>query len=90
MSSVISASRLWEGRMSEPSEAKAGSREDDSGFGIGDEGLTSERTPEGVIELSTEEAVGMEYSRGVLGVRAVALDIRRTNKGRMCFPSDCV
>ena len=64
--------------------------DEDNGFEIGDEGLTSERTAEGVIELSIEEAVGTEYSRGVLGVTAVALDIRRTNSGRMCFPSDCV
>ena len=90
MSSVISASRLCEGSISEPSELYVFSTEAaESGLFDGWEGLISERTLEGDIGLSIVDAVGKEGGRrAALGAGAVARDIRRTSKGRMCFPSD--
>ena len=57
---------------------------------VDNEGLTSERMFEGEMGLSIVEAVGIEESRGDLGAIDVARDMRRTNKGRICFPSDWV
>ena len=92
MSSVISASRLCEGSISEPSELYVGSIEAaESGLSDGEDGLTSERTVGGDIGLSIVDAAGVEgCRRTVLSVEAVARDIRRTSKGRTCFPSELV
>ena len=49
----------------------------------------SERTEGGEMGSSIVEHVGREV-RGDLGVRAVARDIRRTRRGRICFPSEAV
>ena len=54
------------------------------------EGLTSERILEGDMGLSIVAAAGIEESRGDLGAIDVALDMRRTSKGLICFPSDWV
>jgi hypothetical protein len=90
MSSVISARRRCEGRMSASlGEGGWGSvfvKEDVSG----EEGLTSARIARGERELSMAEAWRGGVGRGALGQRAVALDMRRTMSGRTCFPSACV
>ena len=91
MSSVISARRRWEGRMSESSEVYAVSIEEfERGFASGEDGLMSDRIALGVIGLSMVVAVGIEGSRETLGVRDVARDMSRTRRGRICLPSDCV
>lgn len=91
MSSVISASRLCDGRMSEFSKVCVVSSEEVESVPVsGVEGLTSDRTLEGDIGLSSVEGVGVEGCREDLGVTAVALDIRRTSRGRICFPSEVV
>lgn len=76
--------------MPEPSEVYAASMEAaESGLCDGWDGLTSERTVGGDIGLSIVDAVGKDgCRRAALGMGAVARDIRRTSKGRICFPSD--
>lgn len=56
----------------------------------GEDGLASESTVGGDIELSIVEDVGSEDCRSDLGIGAVALDIRSTRRGRMCLPSEWV
>ena len=85
MSSVISANRLCDGRMSE-SEDVYNVWVCVRGFEVGLEGLTSDRTADGDIGLSILKSLNLTD----LGVRAVALDIKSTMSGRTCFPSDCV
>lgn len=85
MSSVISASRRWEGRtsLSEPGC--------DEKSAWGEEGLASARTLRGDIEESIViGSVCGDEDSGALGHNEVALDISKTIKGRTCFPSDCV
>lgn len=92
MSSVISASRLCEGSISETSELYTDSiGAAESGSLDGEDGLTSERIVGGDIGLSIVEVLGIEKClRAAFGLEAVARDIRRTSKGRMCFPSERV
>ncbi len=91
ISSVISASRLCDGKMSESSEVYAASSEEvESGLAAGIERLTSDKTLEGDIGLSIVEDDGDEGFRETLGVKAVALDMSRTSRGRICFPSEFV
>lgn len=91
MSSVISARRRWEGRMSGSSGIYADSAEAaEGGLPAEDEGLSSERIVEGDIESSIVAAEAWKDVLGDFGDRAVARDIKRTMSGRICFPSDCV
>lgn len=64
--------------------------EDEKGLVVRAEGFASERTSDGDIGSSISVAVGKELGCDVFGISAVALDIRRTNKGRICFPSELV
>ena len=88
MSSVISANRFCEGRISDPLDM---SFEDGAnGLAIGEEGLVSERMVDGVIGLSMIEAIGMPDRLGDLGVKDIARDMSSTSKGLTCFPSPLV
>lgn len=86
MSSVISASRLWEGRIS---LSLAGYEVSVCVMGlfVGEEGLTSERIAIG--EMAWLISIGTCWSLylGDFGVKAVARDINSTIIGRTCFPS---
>ena len=55
-----------------------------------EEGFVSDRILEGDIGSSIIGAVGTEAGLGALGVVEIALDMRRTIRGRTCFPSDFV
>ena len=91
MSSVISARRRCDGRISESSEVYEVSRvELPGGLELGEEGLRSARIAGGVMESSIDVAVVVKGFLETFGVRDVARDMRRTRRGRICFPSDCV
>lgn len=87
ISSVISASRRCEGNMSELSNVS--NPDGESGLEF-DKGFVSDRIVEGDIGSSIIEAVDTEVGLGALGVVEIALDMRRTIRGRTCFPSDFV
>ena len=89
MSSVISARRRWDGRMEE-----SGSEEDEEDVGkeglMEAEGLISARMLRGDMGSSMGFCCDNGSCRGDLAALEVARDIKRTNNGRMCFPSDVV
>lgn len=88
ISSVISASRRWEGRISEL--AGVSSMDGDKGLDCREEGFVSERIVGEEMGSSIIEAVGIEGRLGAFDVVDIARDMRRTSKGRTCFPSDLV
>ena len=94
MSSVISARRRWEGRISEleGGEELRAESVGEAVRGVYD-GFKSARTEGGEIGSSIEEeedGEGGGTAREDLGDRDVAPDMRRTRRGRMCLPSDVV
>lgn len=88
MSSVISASRRWEGRMSVSDVASVS-----VGVGVVVDGLTSRRMDIGDMDVSIGiDCIGEAFcwfggGMGALGHRYVARDMSSTIRGRMCFPS---
>lgn len=91
ISSVISARRFWEGRMSESSEEESTSVEDtNSELATGEEGLISESIVDGEMESLSLEDVDSRDCFGPLRATEVARDMSKTISGRMRFPSDCV
>lgn len=53
-------------------------------------GLTSANTAEGDNELSMDGGIPASERLVAFGASEVALDIRSTSRGRMCFPSELV
>ena len=85
---MISASRRCDGKISEPSNASdtGGETEVD----CNDEGLVSDSMIDGEIGSLILVVVGTEGRLDDFGVVDIARDMRRTSRGRMCFPSDLV
>ena len=53
-------------------------------------GLTSANTADGDNELLIDGAIPAPKRLDAFGASEVALDIRSTSRGRMCFPSEFV
>lgn len=88
INSVISASRLCDGRISEsPGRYRASSEADRGRFSAG---FASFSKKSGEMDELTVCCEGGGHSLGNFGVRAVARDMSSTSIGRTYFPSDCV
>lgn len=84
ISSVISARRRWEARISDSALESMDRR-----FKSMEDGLTSDNMIDGEIESFTEVVVDAR-ELGDLGASEVARDISRTMSGRICLPSEWV